>query len=48
LSRYWEVLVRSFNTPVASIRRSASVLLPWSMWAMMEKFRIFWIGNGIL
>jgi hypothetical protein len=26
---------------VACSRRSASVLLPWSMWAMMEKLRIF-------
>ena len=25
--------------PVCSRRRSASVDLPWSMWAMMQKFR---------
>ncbi len=26
--------------PVSSSMRSASVLLPWSMWAMIEKFRM--------
>jgi hypothetical protein len=32
---------RSETALVACKRRSASVLLPWSMWAMMEKLRIF-------
>ena len=37
--------------PVRSSRRSARVDLPWSMWAMMQKFRMFWfesaIGSGL-
>jgi hypothetical protein len=28
--------------------RSASVLLPWSMWAMMEKFRMWFMGSCAL
>lgn len=31
--------------PVNSMRRSASVLLPWSTWATMQKFRIFSCGT---
>ena len=31
---------RSATTPVSCSIRSASVDLPWSMWAMMQKFRI--------
>ena len=31
---------RSLTAPVFSRNWSASVLLPWSMWAMMQKFRI--------
>jgi hypothetical protein len=31
---------RSSTTPVSCSIRSASVDLPWSMWAMMQKFRI--------
>ena len=31
---------RSATTPVNCSIRSASVDLPWSMWAMMQKFRI--------
>jgi hypothetical protein len=33
-------LSRSGNVPVHSMSRSASVDLPWSMWAMMQKSRI--------
>ena len=31
---------RSSTTPVSCSIRSASVDLPWSIWAMMQKFRI--------
>ena len=31
---------RSLTTPVMPSMRSASVDLPWSMWAMMQKLRI--------
>ena len=31
---------RSETTPVICSIRSASVDLPWSMWAMMQKLRI--------
>jgi hypothetical protein len=33
-------MLRCSITPVSSSIRSASVDLPWSMWAMMQKFRI--------
>ena len=33
-------LSRAVIVPVSSSMRSASVLLPWSMWATIEKFRI--------
>ncbi len=39
-SRYWARISRSATTPVSCSIRSASVDLPWSMWAMMQKFRI--------
>ena len=32
--------------PVASSSRSANVDLPWSMWAMMQKFRMRDWSNG--
>src|SRR5437868_4161965 len=38
-SRTWACISRSERPPVISIRRSASVDLPWSMCAMMQKFR---------
>src|SRR5690348_7151862 len=37
---------REERPPVRSINRSASVLLPWSMCAMMEKLRIWSIDDG--
>src|SRR5208283_1164183 len=40
LSRYWGVISRAETVPVSSRRRSAKVDFPWSIWAMMEKFRI--------
>jgi hypothetical protein len=41
LSRIWPwVISRSVSPPVRWIRRSASVDFPWSIWAMIEKFRI--------
>src|SRR4051812_39722373 len=39
-SRYWARALRSSTTPVSCSIRSASVDLPWSMWAMMQKLRI--------
>ena len=34
------LISRSVSPPVAWISRSASVDLPWSMWAMIEKLRM--------
>ena len=39
-SRYCAFMSRGCTTPVACSMRSASVDLPWSMWAMMQKLRI--------
>src|SRR4051812_47042269 len=39
-SRYWARMLRPSTMPVTSSIRSASVDLPWSMWAMMQKFRM--------
>src|SRR6476469_7367275 len=39
-SRYWARICRPSTSPVTSSIRSASVDLPWSMWAMMQKFRM--------
>src|SRR4051794_40769870 len=39
-SRYCARMSRSETTPVICSIRSASVDLPWSMWAMMQKLRI--------
>jgi hypothetical protein len=39
-SRYCERIRRSSTTPVSCSMRSASVDLPWSMCAMMQKLRI--------
>src|SRR3954462_15046389 len=39
-SRYWARMLRPSTIPVTSSMRSASVDLPWSMWAMMQKFRM--------
>ena len=35
---------RACTVPVASSSRSAMVLFPWSMCAMMQKFRM-WLGS---
>jgi small subunit ribosomal protein S20 len=40
LSRYCARICRASTTPVSCSIRSASVDLPWSMWAMMQKFRM--------
>src|SRR6185295_3693410 len=40
-SRSWFLNLRSSIAPVKSKSRSASVDLPWSIWAMILKFRIF-------
>src|SRR6185295_18179090 len=39
LSRNWSCFSRADSVPVFSSSRSASVDFPWSMWAMIEKFR---------
>jgi len=39
-SSIWSWNSRSLTAPQAIISRSASVLLPWSIWAMIEKLRI--------
>ena len=39
-SRYCARALRSSTTPVSCSIRSASVDLPWSMWAMMQKLRM--------
>src|SRR6478735_1129921 len=39
-SRYCARIARASTMPVIWSMRSASVDLPWSMWAMMQKFRI--------
>ena len=39
-SRYCARICRGSTTPVSCSIRSASVDLPWSMWAMMQKFRM--------
>ena len=35
---------RAVTVFVTSSRRSANVLLPWSIWAMIQKLRMFFIG----
>src|SRR5436309_2501829 len=40
LSRYCARMCRLSTRPVRSSIRSANVDLPWSMWAMMQKFRM--------
>src|ERR1700742_2266421 len=40
-SRLWLVISRAATVPVNWISRSARVDLPWSIWATMEKLRIF-------
>src|ERR1700674_510952 len=40
-SRIWSRKSRSSTAPQRWIRRSARVDLPWWMWAIMQKFRLF-------
>src|SRR5262249_13183981 len=47
-SRYCSRISRFSTAPQASSRRSARVLLPWSMWAMIEKLRIRAISIGLI
>ena len=42
VSRTCSIISRAESAPVTSSRRSARVDLPWSMCAMMEKFRMYW------
>src|SRR6476661_4417929 len=39
-SRYWAFMSRDCTTPVYCSMRSARVDFPWSMCAMMQKFRM--------
>src|ERR1700754_1688753 len=39
---------RSVSPPVIWIRRSASVDLPWSIWATMEKLRMLEMGTVVM
>src|SRR4029079_13489737 len=39
---------RSVRPPVIWIRRSASVDLPWSIWATMEKLRMLGMGTVVI
>src|SRR6266567_2292666 len=52
LSRNWAFSSRALTVPVSPRRRSASVDFPWSMWAMIEKFRMCLLasdtGDGLL
>ena len=43
-SSTWFSISRSLRVRVSSSRRSARVDLPWSIWAMMQKLRIFFIA----
>ena len=47
-SRYCARMSRSSTTPVSCSIRSARVDLPWSMCAMMQKFRISSGGVNVL
>src|SRR3954453_20817828 len=44
LSRSCGRCLRASTAPVTSRMRSASVDLPWSIWAMIEKLRMFHAG----
>ena len=44
LSSTCSFMSRSSSPPVDWIRRSASVDLPWSIWAMIEKLRMWEMG----
>jgi len=39
---------RSASAPVAWINRSASVDLPWSIWAMIAKLRILSMAAAVM
>src|SRR5688500_9196315 len=45
-SRNWAVISRWVRAPVRSISRSDRVVFPWSMWAMIEKLRMWSMGPG--
>ena len=46
-SSCWACFSRIVTVLVISSRRSESVVFPWSMWAMMEKLRV-WETTDIL
>src|SRR5437867_13252981 len=45
-SRTWSDISRCVRAPVSSRIRSERVVLPWSMWAMMQKFRRLRLSMG--
>src|ERR1051325_6588713 len=47
-TRSMPAISRSVSPPVIWIRRSASVDLPWSIWATMEKLRILEMGTVVM
>src|SRR5690606_12657409 len=47
LSRTWASISRAWRAPVVSRKRSASVDLPWSMCAMIEKLRTLLCINAV-
>src|SRR3954463_13349029 len=44
-SRTWSIISRSLMVLVVCNSLSARVLLPWSIWAIMQKLRIFFIKS---
>src|ERR1700761_5276256 len=45
-SRTWACISRALRAPVNSSNRSERVDLPWSMWAMMAKLRMWLLSMG--
>ena len=48
LSSTWSFISRSVNLPVVWISRSARVDFPWSIWAMIEKLRMWSTGVSVM
>src|SRR5215510_5917163 len=47
-SSTWSIISRSLIVLVACNSLSARVDLPWSIWAMIQKFRIFFMSSILL
>src|SRR6185369_7411773 len=48
VSSTWLRISRSLRPPVSWISRSASVDLPWSIWAIIAKLRILACGEDVM